>query len=308
MASLEQAERLGGVGLLGVPTFDFFVWALDNYARGELLMNLREQLPPWLVNPAFVFVCMCGGLALIYLSHQQQLRRILARPSQLVDVEQYRGTQRPGWLLPLLWVAFGALVAAPVLALAYSLAYKGTAPAPQAHLKVPPICKTADCFPPRPQPTVVQKPSVINSPNCPKGICPTAPNFGTQTVYNAPPSRLLDDEHANKFKAAVAGVDGVYVFPRGTDQDVIPLATQLCSLFPQASCPGIDGSTMSFPQEVQTQVVGLHCFLAGDEIKRAFQGSGLTCVYENGPFIRRQAGGGTATLYAPTILIGNQEK
>src|ERR1022692_1283975 len=146
MASLEKTERIAGVGLVGVPTFDFFVWALDNYARGELLMTLREQLPPWLLNPAFVFVCMCGGLALLYLSHQQQLRRILARPSQLVDIDEYRGKERPGWLVPLLWVAFGALIAAPALAFAYTLRYKGALP-PQAHLRPPPICKTADCWP-----------------------------------------------------------------------------------------------------------------------------------------------------------------
>jgi hypothetical protein len=193
---LEKAERFGGVGLLGVPTFDFFVWALDNYARGELLMNLREQLPSWLLNPAFVFLCMCGGLALLYLSHQQQLRRILARPSPLIDVEQYRGMERPGWLVPLLWVSLGALVAAPVLALAYSLLYKGTTPPLYSSLQPPSICKTADCFPPRPKPTGKIAPSVINSPTCPGGVCaghdvngpvtvnpPVNPNAWT-TTYN----------------------------------------------------------------------------------------------------------------------------
>src|ERR1700685_416251 len=150
MASLEKAERIGGVGLLGVPTFDFFVWALDNYARGELLMNLREQLPTWLLNPAFVFVCMWGGLALLYLSHQQQLRRILARPSQLVEVEQYRRNEYPGWLLPLLSVSLCALLAAPILALGYSLAYKGSPPE-IAKIHAPTICKTADCVPRSPK-------------------------------------------------------------------------------------------------------------------------------------------------------------
>src|SRR5260370_25588191 len=128
MASLEKAERFGGVGLLGVPTFDFCVWALDTYARGELLVELHEHLPRFLLNPAFVFLCMCSGLGLLYLSHQRQLQRILTEPSQLVGVDKYRKNEKPGWLLPLVWVFGGALMAAPLLAVVYSLAYKGTPP------------------------------------------------------------------------------------------------------------------------------------------------------------------------------------
>jgi hypothetical protein len=30
-------------------------------------------------------------------------------------------------------------------------------------------------------------PPIINAPSCPNGICPTAPNFGTQTVFNETP-------------------------------------------------------------------------------------------------------------------------
>lgn len=150
LESRERVERFGGVALLGIPTFDFFVGVLDTYGRGELLMNLREQLPSWLLNPAFVFLCMSGGLALLYASHNDQLRRIFAMPP-LVGVEQYRKKERPGWLLPLLCVAFGALIAAPGLALKYSLAYKGTTPpAPRAHFIVPTPCKTADCFASKP--------------------------------------------------------------------------------------------------------------------------------------------------------------
>jgi hypothetical protein len=120
---------------------------------------------------------------------------------------------------------------------------------------------------------------------------------------------VLDDEHENKFKAAVAGlVVGVHVYLRGTDQDVVPLATQLCRLLPKAHCPGIDGTSEILDQEVRTKVVGIHCFSTGDEIKKAFQDSGLTCVYESGPFIRTRAGGATMTQGGPTIVIGNQEE
>ena len=195
MASLEKAERLGGVGLLGIPAFDFFVWALDTYARGELLMSLSGQLPGWLLNPAFMFLCLCGGLGLLYLSHQRQLQRILTRPSKLVGVEQYQ-EQEPSWLLPLLCVALIALVAAPILALGYSLAYKGTLP-PHAHLHPlhPVICKTADCFSSEPKPAVsTEKKTIINAP----GGIPIIDNRGTvnnPTVNNfGPVPRRLSEQ------------------------------------------------------------------------------------------------------------------
>jgi len=153
-------------------------------------MNLREQLPAWLMNPAFVFVCMCGGLGLLYLSHQRQLHRILTRPSQLVDVDQYRAKEHPGWLLPLISVALGALIAAPILAVAYSLAYSGTPPL-QSHLQLPPpICKTADCFPVRLKAASPAPPIVINAP----GGIPIVGNNGTvnnPTVINQVPKLEL---------------------------------------------------------------------------------------------------------------------
>jgi hypothetical protein len=146
-------ERIGGVGLLGVPTFDFFVWALDTYTRGELLVELHEHLPRFLLNPAFSFLCMCAGLGLLYLSTKRHLQRILATPAKLVGVDEYRKNEMPGWLLPLLWVFVSAAVITPLLALAYSLAYKGNPPEPP-HLVARKICKTVDCYPPTPQPKV----------------------------------------------------------------------------------------------------------------------------------------------------------
>jgi hypothetical protein len=162
---------------------------------GELLVNLRAHLPPFITSPTFVFVCMWGGLGLLYLSHQQQLHRILTEPSRLVGVDDYRDKERPGWLLPLSWVTLAALVAAPVLALAYSLAYKGTPP--QITLQAPPrICKTVDCFP-HPSKIVVPKPPIVV--NAPGGI-PIVGNTGivNNPVVNnfVPPARTLTTQQA----------------------------------------------------------------------------------------------------------------
>jgi hypothetical protein len=144
--------------------------------------------------------------------------------------------------------------------------------------------------------------TTVNS--APNGIANSGIIVGNPTV-NATPSRVLGDERASKLKAALADVHGtIFVFPDGTDLDVIPLTTQLCGLFPgRVNCPGIDGSSGSISRDLPKGLVGLHVFLAGPEVRKAFQDSGLTCVYEGGPFSSNGA-----TLYGLTILVGNGEK
>jgi hypothetical protein len=58
-------------------------------------------------------------------------------------------------------------------------------------ISIPAVCKTADCFPQQPKPRIKTPPAIINAPSCPGGICPTAPNFGSQTVNNGPPPITL---------------------------------------------------------------------------------------------------------------------
>jgi hypothetical protein len=90
-------------------------------------------------------------------------------------------------------------------------------------------------------------------------------NLGIQTVNNAPSSRLLDDEHAEKFKAALTGVGGtVVIFPDGTDQDVIPLAKQICDLFRDIkswamNCVDVPGYPTHMSVSLPSKLIGLHC-------------------------------------------------
>ncbi len=56
MAVEETSERLGGAVFLSVPAFDFFVYALDNYARLELLVTLHDKLSAFLVSPLTGFI------------------------------------------------------------------------------------------------------------------------------------------------------------------------------------------------------------------------------------------------------------
>ena len=64
MAS-ERFERIGGFTLLGIPVFDSAVFALDNYARLELLVRLRDVLPAFVVNPTFIVLCLFLGILLL---------------------------------------------------------------------------------------------------------------------------------------------------------------------------------------------------------------------------------------------------
>jgi hypothetical protein len=54
----------------------------------------------------------------------------------------------------------------------------------------------------------------------------------------------------------------------------------------------------------QSELIGLHCYLADDVIRKASKDSGLQCIYEDGSLI----GANGISLGGPTILIGNAKK
>jgi len=131
MPSFEQSERIGGATLLGVPIFDFFVWALDNYSRIELLVKLHGLLPHFLTSPVTIFLCLCGVLGLLYRSERTYLQRVATNSvSRIVDTSgaEIATITNPNWALPVGFVFVLALVAAPVVAIGYSLAYEGSSP------------------------------------------------------------------------------------------------------------------------------------------------------------------------------------
>ncbi|HVA18117.1 MAG TPA: hypothetical protein VMV59_10455 [Candidatus Dormibacteraeota bacterium] len=190
MDGIETTQTAGGAGLLGVPAFDFFVWALDTYARGDLLMSLHEHLPPLLLNPGVGFLCLCGGLGFLYMAHKRQVASL--RKQSTKRVVDYSGTEvqsatKPNWIMPVIAVFLLALIATPILALGYSLAYTGnppkSSPAPNppsfAYEKTPNALKKTGR-----QHLVIRNILTATAPN---GIANTAPNLGTQTVNNFVP-------------------------------------------------------------------------------------------------------------------------
>jgi hypothetical protein len=154
-----------------------------------------------------------------------------------------------------------------------------------------------------------QQPSPTYSVTNPTGsiVNQNSPNYGTQTINNLPPSRLLDDDHADKLKTAMHRIGGgVAVFPDGTDQDVLLLGKQLCDIFRDAgmavNCVDIPGYHTVMPVSLPARLTGIHCWKAHAEIQKAFNESGLPCVYHDEPF----ASG--VSLGFLTIVIGNVEK
>ncbi|MGA9939621.1 MAG: hypothetical protein WBP92_15335 [Candidatus Acidiferrales bacterium] len=130
MASLEKAQRIGGAGLLSVPAFDFFAWLLDTYGRGDLLVSLHGHLPASLSNPGIGFLCMCGGLSLLYQADRRSLRPLKERDGRVLDSlgAEYRKIGKPKWFLSVLTFFLIAMVATPLLAIYYSLRNEGDYP------------------------------------------------------------------------------------------------------------------------------------------------------------------------------------
>ena len=132
--------------------------------------------------------------------------------------------------------------------------------------------------------------------------------YAPQTVINTPPSRVLDDAHADKFKEAVTGMGSVAVFLDGTDQDIGPLGKQICDSFRDAgnrglNCVGVQGYDTQIPVDLPAKLTGIHCYRANDQIRNAFKDTELTCIYHDQPFMSDGM-----TLGFPVIVIGNAAK
>jgi hypothetical protein len=185
--SVENAERIGGVAFLGVPAFEAFTSVLDNYARVELLVRLHDHLPAFLIDPVTSFVCMCFGLWLLHLSHNRQLKRVSASGGLLDSTgSEYRREEKLKWLVPVLVVFLIALVLVSMLAVGYSLKYKGSPPRVPA-APYPPLFALNKT--PTSQRGLKTTPPILAS--APNGIVNAAPNQGSETVNNnfiSPPS------------------------------------------------------------------------------------------------------------------------
>jgi hypothetical protein len=76
----------------------------------------------------------------------------------------------------------------------------------------------------------------VNAPVCPNGICPTAPNFGTQTVVNTkPPARHLTPAQKTEFADCLAKRTGtVDISAMSGDMEADAFAEDWLAVFHQA--------------------------------------------------------------------------
>jgi len=189
MSFIEKSERIGGAICFFLPTFDSVLWIIDNYSRLEMATKLESYLPPYLTRPPIIFVCMCLGLMLLYMSQKNQLNRITKDKGILLDASgsEYVNVEKPNWL-PVVIVVFAAVCAAPIFGVAQALRYQGPSPAKRPAPEPPswayqgserPLIPTHG----RPSPSVV-----LNSP---QGFAISGGNVINPTINNnygvAPP-------------------------------------------------------------------------------------------------------------------------
>jgi hypothetical protein len=305
MVSTERGERIAGAALLGVPAFDFFVWALDTYGRGDLLMNLSGHLPSFLLNPGVGFVCMAAGFGLLYMAERNYFRSLQKSGSRILDSQgqEYVNGPTPRWLVPVGVVFLLALVAAPVLAVTYSLSYRGTPPESPKVVPPPFAYLTTEQMRPSLHYQVATRISQQGENNIAQ-----VGDSNRATINAAPPSRVIPADKESDFTDALRAFPGgeIAFIKAGSSDDVAPLENQLFRLAGEAGWRRVfRGDTVGAGGETPL-VDGLECYFGGgwntpmgNAFQQAFAAVHLKCSYFNSDYTFQ-----TMTLSAPTVVIG----
>jgi hypothetical protein len=255
MPAIEKSEQVGGAALLGIPFFDLFVWILDNYGRWVSLVNLSGHLPRIVLSPGTMFACLCAGLFILNLSHRRQLARVVSSAvsnRKLLDASgtEVHRIEGPGWATPVAAVFVLALIAAPTLAVSYSLAYKGPKPQAPTAPSPPPSAYAKLPVPGSPPAPPLRTPSYTTIVAAPNGIANAAPNLGNQTVNNfgLPTRQLTPDQRAQLISKLSAARGKYLVWAANTDNDAMLLANDLYGALKDAGWePGGSGPEAILP-------------------------------------------------------------
>jgi hypothetical protein len=269
MSQAERGARTGGAVLVGVPVFVYFVWILDNCARGELLVELHDYLPAFLTNPAFAFLCLCSGLGLLHNAHRRQVAAMLQAhdAARVLTSEgvQYVPTVKPRWIWPVAIVILAALLAAPGLALMFSLAYHGDPPRALVPKPTHIAYQESPPEPSRPeQPLwVIQGPRSAFSFNQRGGITAGIVNMGQpEPTVSVTTENQTDDQGRFVIRVALKTDENIAgpSFRLEFDQTLVnawPLLSYgnggqicVCSIFSAGNGPGHNAFSLSISQPV----------------------------------------------------------
>jgi len=181
-----QPEFVIGEVLTFSGVVDAAIKVIDNYARWEVLVSLQQHIP-FLAHPIIPLVLLVLGMILIQRSMRKTFSRSVEEAGRVKLHDDHGKEILPPLKLPSMMptyiVIFSGVIMACVIALIWILTYSPVVASSPLPAVMVPIEKTKPWNPP-----ASVHPSVpINAPYCPNGICPTAPNFGTQTVNNGPP-------------------------------------------------------------------------------------------------------------------------
>jgi hypothetical protein len=171
---------------------DAVISTIDHYSRWEFVANLQQHIPI-IGHPITPVALVVIGLILINRSNSRLIKDAIegTNRAQLAGADGKLILNVPKGLgVATTYAVIGsAILLAVAISIIWLFTHKLAIPQiTQKKIYVPPICKTVDCFPQKPKST---RPT-INAPFCPNGICPTAPNYRTQTVNNGPPPVKFD--------------------------------------------------------------------------------------------------------------------
>lgn len=162
--------------------------------------------------------------------------------------------------------------------------------------------------------TEVTRPSTppqIQINSAPNGIVNAAPNLGSQTINNVPPSRVLSTQQLTAFTAALSKVKGTLrVVQASSSDDVFELSGQLCTAAQNAKWANACSKSRNSGMGTEVVAKGLECYSenwgADDAIafQDAMKAAQLTCIY----FPRAYNTGSPVQYFGTrgvTILIGS---
>lgn len=166
---LAKASLPVGDSLIAWVVFQWIIRRIDDYGRWEAFMSL-QQYSGFFSDPLFTPCALVAAILLLLVYQQVSLNRALAvpAPKRILDAnsEEYFPRISYAWFWVTLCVIATSLMAGALFSILWLRFYTPPIPSSRQIVRVPPICKTVDCWP---------KPSAHPRPNLSVKNITTAP-------------------------------------------------------------------------------------------------------------------------------------